>query len=69
MQNGCVRTKKIASNFVPVEGLQPPSREGLMRSAISLPRTYSSCKECFERGSSAASSFVVCLVALDCLVE
>lgn len=32
MQNGCVRTKKIASDFVSSGGLQPPNTEGLMRS-------------------------------------
>ena len=32
MQNGCVRTKKIALDFVFPGGLQPPNTEGLLRS-------------------------------------
>jgi hypothetical protein len=42
MQNGCVRTKKIALDFVFPGGLQPPSTEGLTRSHGTLPRTYQS---------------------------
>jgi len=40
MQNGCVRTKKIALDFVFPGGRQPPSTEGLTRSRFTLPRTY-----------------------------
>ena len=40
MQNGCVRTKKIALDFVFPGELQPPITEGLRRSHSTLTRTY-----------------------------
>src|SRR6267143_1193826 len=60
MQNGCVRTKKIASDFVPVGGLQPPSTEGLTRS----PAPY------HERiGHARSAAKLVALVSLVHLVS
>ncbi len=50
MQNGCVRTKKIALDFVFPGGLQPPNTEGLTRSRCTLPRTYQPRKGRFESG-------------------
>ncbi len=60
MQNGCVRTKKIASDFVSSGGLQPPNTEGLMRS----PAPY------HERiGHARRAAKLVALVSLAHLVS